>query len=111
TEENRLELGMAIGEMQQCHLPCRIELQKVILGQLLLRQRPRRIGAQASRAENEPGIQGILQKISPGMHLRLHSGENSVKRGRSGLRQTSNSRCISVVNAELLMPVRYAGRL
>ena len=75
TEVDRLELGMAVGEMQQRHLALGIELQQIILRQLLLRQRARRICAQPCRAEHKAGIQGILQKISPGMHPILHLGE------------------------------------
>ena len=76
TEEHRLELGMAIGEMQKGDLPLGIEFQQVILGQLLLRQCAGRIGAQTGGTKHKSGIQGILQKIASGMHPILHSVKN-----------------------------------
>jgi hypothetical protein len=73
-EIDRLELRMAVGEMQQRHLALGIELEQIVLRQLLLRQRARGVGSQPGGAKHETGIQRILQKISPGMHPILHSG-------------------------------------
>jgi hypothetical protein len=52
-EVDRLELRMAVGEMQQRHLALGIELEQIVLRQLLLCQRACGVGgAQRRRARN-----------------------------------------------------------
>ncbi len=62
-EENRQELRMNVGDVDERDIANRLESQQRILGETLLRQRPR-----PAAGRNGHGCGSHLQKIAPGEH-------------------------------------------
>ena len=65
-EHERDELGVDVGDMDQCHVAERLEAQQFLLRQALLRQRPR-----PAARQNRRGCGRHLQKIAPREHSAL----------------------------------------